>query len=74
MIGPIAVLHKIEIASSDHHVQECSICHLAHDATTPPAVHTLPAQSPEQHTPIMVVQAGYHLPSSPLARAPPLTA
>ncbi len=73
MIGPISVLHKFEIDSSHHHLQECSVCHLVHDVTSAPELAFLPFSAPERHTPTSLPLKGHRLPSPPLARAPPIT-
>lgn len=72
MIGPISVLHKFEIDSNHHHVQECSICHLVHAGTPNPEIHNalLPLGA-EHHRPPTVILKGFQSLSSPLARAPP---
>lgn len=72
VIGPLSALHKLEALGTEHQIQDCNICHLAHIAT-PTETDALIERYPPPISPfIPPTQQGFYTPTVQQARAPPL--
>ncbi|UXI01031.1 hypothetical protein [Photobacterium sp. TY1-4] len=74
LIGPISVLHALDADPLHHHVQTCTICHLATDAAGTLSLPLWHATSAPLHGAPLPCLAGHDRPNLPLARAPPIYA